>query len=31
LEEKKHADELLSWIAEGGVNESASRRPQTAE
>lgn len=32
LEEKKHADELLSWIAEGGVNESASqRRPQAAE
>jgi ferritin-like metal-binding protein YciE len=31
LEEKKHADELLSWIAEGGVNESASQRPQAAE
>jgi ferritin-like metal-binding protein YciE len=31
LEEKKHADELLSWIAEGGVNESASQRPQAAQ
>ncbi len=31
LEEEKHADELLSWIAEGGVNESASERPQVAE
>jgi ferritin-like metal-binding protein YciE len=31
LEEKKHADELLSSIAEGGVNESASERPQAAE
>jgi ferritin-like metal-binding protein YciE len=31
LEEEKHTDELLLWIAEGGVNESASERPQTAE
>ncbi len=31
LEEVKHADELLSWIAEGGVNASASERPQAAE
>ncbi len=31
LEEEKHADELLSSIAEGGVNESASDRPQAAE
>jgi ferritin-like metal-binding protein YciE len=31
MEEKKHADELFSWIAEGGVNESASERPQAAE
>lgn len=31
LEEEKHADELLSSIAEGGVNESASERPQAAE
>src|SRR6266849_6175233 len=31
LEEEKHADELLSSIAEGGVNESASERPRAAE
>jgi ferritin-like metal-binding protein YciE len=31
LEEEKHADELLTSIAEGGVNESASERPQAAE
>jgi len=31
LEEEKHADELLSSIAEGGLNESASERPQAAE
>ena len=31
LEEEKQADELLSSIAEGGVNESASERPQAAE
>ncbi len=31
LEEEKHADELLSWIGEGGVNASASERPQAAE
>lgn len=31
LEEEKQADELLSWIAEGGVNASASERPQAAE
>jgi ferritin-like metal-binding protein YciE len=31
LDEEKHADELLSSIAEGGVNESASERPQAAE
>ena len=30
LEEEKHADELLSSIAEGGINESASERPQAA-
>ena len=27
LEEERHADELLSSIAEGGVNASASERP----
>jgi ferritin-like metal-binding protein YciE len=31
VEEVKRADELLSWIAEGGVNASASERPQAAE
>ena len=31
LGEKKHADELLSSIGEGGVNAIASERPQAAE
>lgn len=31
LEEERRADELLSSIAEGGVNASASERPQAAE
>jgi ferritin-like metal-binding protein YciE len=31
LEEERHADELLSSIAEGGINASASERLQTAE
>ncbi|MBO0753273.1 MAG: DUF892 family protein, partial [Bradyrhizobiaceae bacterium] len=31
LEEERHADELLSSIAEGGVNASASERPQAAQ
>jgi ferritin-like metal-binding protein YciE len=31
LEEERHADELLSSIAEGGVNASASERPEAAE
>jgi len=31
LAEEKHADELLTSIAEGGVNESATERPQAAE
>jgi ferritin-like metal-binding protein YciE len=31
LEEERHADDLLSSIAEGGVNASASERPETAE
>src|SRR5712671_2503902 len=31
LAEEKHADELLTSIADGGVNESASERPQAAE
>jgi ferritin-like metal-binding protein YciE len=30
LEEEKHADELLSSIAEGGVNASASERAEAA-
>lgn len=31
LAEEKHADELLTSIAKGGVNESATERPQAAE
>ena len=31
LEEERHADELLSSIAEGGVNATASERPEEAE
>jgi ferritin-like metal-binding protein YciE len=31
LAEEKHADELLTSIAAGGVNESATERPQAAE
>ena len=31
LAEEKHADELLTSIADGGVNESATERPQAAE
>jgi ferritin-like metal-binding protein YciE len=31
LEEERHADELLSSIAEGGVNASASERPEAAQ
>jgi ferritin-like metal-binding protein YciE len=31
LEEERHADELLSSIAEGGVNANASERPEAAE
>ncbi|WOJ88940.1 ferritin-like domain-containing protein [Methylocapsa polymorpha] len=31
LAEEKHADELLTNIAEAGVNESAAERPQAAE
>jgi ferritin-like metal-binding protein YciE len=31
LAEEKHADEILTSIAGGGVNESASERPQAAE
>jgi ferritin-like metal-binding protein YciE len=31
LEEERHADDLLSSIAEGGVNATASERPETAE
>jgi ferritin-like metal-binding protein YciE len=31
LEEERHADELLSSIAEGGINASASERPEAAE
>jgi ferritin-like metal-binding protein YciE len=31
LEEERHADELLSSIAEGGVNATASERPEAAE
>jgi ferritin-like metal-binding protein YciE len=31
LEEERHADELLSSIAEGGINASASERLQEAE
>src|SRR5262249_54339377 len=31
LEEERHADELLSSIAEGGLNATASERPQAAE
>jgi ferritin-like metal-binding protein YciE len=31
LEEERHADELLSSIAEGGVNASASERPAAAQ
>jgi ferritin-like metal-binding protein YciE len=31
LVEEKHADELLTSIAAGGVNESATERPQAAE
>jgi len=31
LAEEKHADELLTSIADGGVNESAAERPQAAE
>jgi ferritin-like metal-binding protein YciE len=30
LEEKRHADDLMSSIAEGGVNASASERPEAA-
>jgi ferritin-like metal-binding protein YciE len=31
LVEEKHADELLTSIAVGGLNESANERPQAAE
>jgi ferritin-like metal-binding protein YciE len=31
LEEERHADDLLLSIAEGGVNASASERPEAAE
>jgi ferritin-like metal-binding protein YciE len=31
LEEERHADDLLSSIAEGGINASASERPEAAE
>jgi ferritin-like metal-binding protein YciE len=31
LAEERHADELLTSIADGGVNESASERPRAAE
>jgi ferritin-like metal-binding protein YciE len=31
LEEERHAVELLSSIAEGGINASASERPQAAQ
>jgi ferritin-like metal-binding protein YciE len=31
LAEEKHADELLTSIADSGVNESANERPQAAE
>ncbi len=31
LEEEKHANKLLTQIADGGVNESATERPQAAE
>jgi ferritin-like metal-binding protein YciE len=31
LAEEKHADELLTSIADGGVNESATERPLAAE
>jgi ferritin-like metal-binding protein YciE len=31
LEEERHADDLLSSIAEGGVNATASERPEAAE
>lgn len=31
LEEERHADEILSSIAEGGVNASASEQPAGAE
>jgi ferritin-like metal-binding protein YciE len=31
LAEEKHANELLTSIADGGVNESATERPQAAE
>jgi ferritin-like metal-binding protein YciE len=31
LEEERHADELLATIAEGGINATASERPEAAE
>jgi ferritin-like metal-binding protein YciE len=31
LEEERHADDLLSSIAEGGINASASERPEAAQ
>jgi ferritin-like metal-binding protein YciE len=31
LEEERHADELLASIAEGGINASASERPEEEE
>jgi ferritin-like metal-binding protein YciE len=31
LAEEKHAEELLTSIADGGVNESATERPLAAE
>jgi ferritin-like metal-binding protein YciE len=31
LAEEKHADELLTSIADGGVNESATERPEAGE
>ena len=31
LAEEKHADELLTSIADGGTNESATERPLAAE
>jgi ferritin-like metal-binding protein YciE len=31
LAEEKHADELLTSIANGGINESATEQPQAAE